>query len=220
MTEPLSYHAIELVANAPAAIQKFHQEMSKNAPIAPANRLETLLGRISEGSDEAVWEMLDRYSSNLRRVVRRHLPQQLQGKLDSEDLVQSVWRSFLGNRGELSWIKSVDELAAYLVGMARHKAKETQRHFTQRKGFDVRRETSPDQDRRVDHHDARHERPSQIIERRERWQQALERVGEHGQAIVSLRLSGMNQQEVADQLGISKAKVQRTLTALLQSVSV
>src|SRR5260370_11205308 len=53
-----------------------------------------LLARIQGGDEEAARELLTRYESKVRLVVRRQLPRLLRSRFDSLDFLQSVWGSF------------------------------------------------------------------------------------------------------------------------------
>ena len=56
--------------------------------------IRELLARIKNGDEEAARELLSRYESKVRLVVRRQLPRLLRSRFDSIDFLQSVWGSF------------------------------------------------------------------------------------------------------------------------------
>src|SRR5271167_2852245 len=56
--------------------------------------IQELLARIQNGDDGAARELLNRYESKVRMVVRRQLPRLLRSRFDSLDFLQSVWGSF------------------------------------------------------------------------------------------------------------------------------
>ncbi|HMF35814.1 MAG TPA: ECF-type sigma factor, partial [Isosphaeraceae bacterium] len=56
--------------------------------------IRELLARIKNGDEEAARELLNRYESKVRLVVRRQLPRLLRPRFDSIDFLQSVWGSF------------------------------------------------------------------------------------------------------------------------------
>lgn len=192
--------------------------------------LEELLRDIAGGSDEAVWTLIDRYSKNIARLVRRQLPAEIQTKLDPGDIVQSIWKSLLRRGRDLSFDTS-EQFLAYLAGMARLKVFETHRRYRYQ-ATDVRREvnirfvrdTEGDDNVRYDggHEpsDSRCENPAAMAAARERWQNAITRLGDRGHQVVELKLKGLSPNEIAEQLSISTSTVQRTLSALLSSLSV
>lgn len=193
---------------------------------APANDRSTfkeLVELAADGSDEAIWTLLDRYSKNILRVVRRHLPAEIRSKVDSTDIVQSVWKSLLRNEARFDSDCSPEQLIAYLAGMARLKVYETHRHFTTMKG-DVHRERSlsshaEDPTGPVEVRDNRTPRPDVIASARDNWSRAIDISGERGRRIVDMRLRGLTLSEISAEMNISLSTVRRALDALLQSLS-
>jgi len=195
------------------------------------SEFERLIARIAAGSDEAVWELLARYSSNIRRVVRRTLPQEIRGKMDSADVVQSVWTSLLRDPGKLGEIREVEQFIAYLVGMARLKVFEAHRRYTRVTGRNVRREIPIDANNaeemktgwrsadRLEVPDHAANTPSEIVAASESWNRALAREGERGRKIVELRLTGLTHGQIAERLKIGESSVRRILSSMLQSLT-
>ncbi len=199
--------------------------MSRPHSLEPSESLEKLIAQIAGGSEEAVWELLHRYSKNILRVARRHLPSAIRSKFDSEDVVQSVWKSLIERPSCLADFRDTGRLVAYLEGMARLKATEKYRRFTKTQAHSVRRETplrppvkncGPScTDPTTDH---RARTPSSLASSREHWTLAYEKEGARGQEVIRLRLLGLTQDQVAEQLGISKSTVRRILHSMLQSL--
>lgn len=188
----------------------------------PQSTFKELIELAANGSDEAVWMLLDRYSKNVLRVVRRHLPAEIRSKVDSTDIVQSVWKSLFRNQAKFDADCSPEQLIAYLAGMARLKVYETHRHFTTMKG-DVRREQSQPPGRDAEAFEARDHRtprPDVIACARDNWARAIGAFGDRGQTIVNLRLRGLTLSEIAVEMNLSLSTVRRVLDALLQSLSI
>jgi RNA polymerase sigma factor (sigma-70 family) len=194
--------------------EKLSDSPKQQAP----TRFELLLKRIASGSDEAVWELLETYSSNILRVARRRLPQELRGKVDSIDIVQSVWKSFIRRGVPLEKVNTAEQLIAYLGGMAKFKVFETHRHYSEAQGFDVRREVPLSTNGHALAADRR-DRPSEIASARENWARAVDKLGEMGRSVVQLKLEGHTLDEIADRVGASKRTVQRLLASVLQSLT-
>jgi RNA polymerase sigma factor (sigma-70 family) len=205
---------------------KFFLELSV---VTPANQnFESLMGRLAEGSEEAGWELLERYSTNILRAVRRHLPAKLRRTVDSTDIVQSVWKSLLRKGPELDSLGTPDQLVAYLAGMARLKVLEFQRAHDRRQPHDLTsglRATDSTEGREpfsgvdvAECRDVRRKTPSSIVEFREAWNLALEQSGARGERVVELRLQGRTLDQIADELNLSKRTVQRILAAMLESL--
>jgi RNA polymerase sigma factor (sigma-70 family) len=189
--------------------------------------LEALLAEIAAGSDTAVWEVIERYSKNILRVVRRTLPAEIQTKLDPSDVVQSVWKSLL-RRGASAEFATADRFLAYIVGMARLKVFETHRRFTKYEATNIRREVAvsghrPHDDGEdsgcIDLADPHRQTPDAVAVFRENWNLALNEAGPRGIEVVRLRLQGHTLDEIAECLAISKRTVQRVLGELFASLT-
>lgn len=189
---------------------------------------EVLIRRISEGSEDAVWEVLERYSTNILRVVRRHLPNELRPKIDSIDIVQSVWKSLLRKGDGFDHISSAEHFVGYIAACARNKVLETHRNYTQHACADIRREVPLTSDQRDndgaltrvrDLPDRRADNPGDNATAREKWELAVQRAGERGQRVVQLRLQGMTLDEIAEETGMTKITVRRDLDAILSCLT-
>jgi RNA polymerase sigma factor (sigma-70 family) len=171
---------------------------------------------------------LDRYSTNILRVVRRHLPSELRSKVDSVDIVQSVWKSMLTKGAAFDHIKSVDEFVGYIAVVARNKVFETHRKFSQNTKRDIRREqpisgnSGGGKDHLTDsplsYPDPRTPDPSAVVHARENWNRAISDGGEVAEHIIELRLQGMTVAEIADELGETQYLVRQTMASILKSL--
>src|SRR5689334_20521971 len=92
-------------------------------------KFDELLARLRLGEEGAFWELLDRYGSYIRRVVRQSLNPRLRGKFDSVDFMQAVWASFFRQREEIDAFATPDNLIGFLVAVARNKVAMEHRKF-------------------------------------------------------------------------------------------
>jgi RNA polymerase sigma factor (sigma-70 family) len=209
---------------------KKSKKVETGSQSASKESFEALVERIAEGSEAAVWELLQRYSTNILRVVRRRLPSEIRTKIDSVDIVQSVWKSLLRKGAPLDQITTVEHFVAYLAGSARLKVFEAHRHYTRCEASNIRREVpiNPHVGREVKRGvdeltnrfvDRKAHTPSAYISARDNWEQAIEKVGSRGRDVVQLKLQGMTLDEIADHMALSKSTVRRILDSLLQSLS-
>jgi RNA polymerase sigma factor (sigma-70 family) len=190
----------------------------------PKRSLDELIAEIAEGSHSAVWELMDRYYSNVQRIVRRNLPVAIRSKVDSTDIVQSVWHSLLRRPPQLN---STDAFLSYLISMAKNKIIEKHRRYVGTHARDVRRERplaigrQSDEDAAgpIDSLPSHGNTPSAVAIAREAWNSAIESAGDRARQIVELRLQGLRLDDVAERLGISTSTVRRTLDHMLQSLS-
>lgn len=177
---------------------------------------QILLQRVCEGSEDAAWELVDKYGDHIRRAVRRSLDARLRSKFDSLDFVQLVWSSFFRARGRAQRFNHPKELVAFLHAMARNKVgMETRRRLNTQK-FDVGRERSldalPDQDSMTPA--SREDAPVATAIAREQWNRIMQDHPEHYQEIIRMRLQGHTCSGIADSLGLSERTVRRFLKKL------
>jgi len=192
---------------------------------------EQLLKELANGSEEAATRIVDLYSSNILRAVRRSLPRAIRSKIDSVDIFQSVWMSVLAKRTRLAQLDTPKRFVAYLAGTARLKVLEKYRHYTRMQGFDVRREqrmsdpidpknaTTPVTQTKATLVDAKHPPASAVAEAREAWQTLMSNCNDRDQKVVQLRLKGKSFEDIADQLNVSTKTIQRTLQKLLLAIT-
>src|SRR5438128_2121154 len=77
------------------------------------------MSRSPEEAREAVEALYRAYTPYLRAIVRRNLSDQLKGKFDSMDVVQSVWVQVARQLGQEGWhIDNEDQLRALLATIA------------------------------------------------------------------------------------------------------
>src|SRR6266496_3280158 len=101
---------------------------------AQPSNIRELLARIQSGDEQAARELLARYESKVRLVVRRQLPRLLRSRFDSIDFLQSVWGSFFRRiRMGPSEFEDSRHLVAFLARAARNKVIDEYRRAGSRK---------------------------------------------------------------------------------------
>jgi RNA polymerase sigma-70 factor (ECF subfamily) len=90
-----------------------------------------LFQRLAGGDPRAAEAIFQRYAGNLVRVAAEHLNRKLAGRVDGEDVVQSVFRTFFRRSvaGEFT-IDSSDQLWRLLVTITLRKARAKARFHT------------------------------------------------------------------------------------------
>src|SRR6266478_1541359 len=76
-------HSVELVGRETAAMPDAHES-------------KVLVSRWRAGDQDAAKELFDRYASRLVALARKQISQRLASRVDPEDIVQSVFRTFFG----------------------------------------------------------------------------------------------------------------------------
>jgi RNA polymerase sigma factor (sigma-70 family) len=175
-----------------------------------------LIRQVREGSEDAAWALVERYGDRVQRAVRRSLNQRLRSKFDSLDFVQLVWSSLFRTRSRLDRFERPEELAAFLITMARNKVgMEVRRRLCTDK-YNVNREVSLDGNLfDVPGPLSSHEPPPiEVAIARERWENLMGGQPERCRRIVGLRLQGNTCQQIADELGMAECTVRRFLKKL------
>lgn len=172
-----------------------------------------LMRRIQGGDEEAVRQLLDQYGAHVFRAVRRSLSRAIRSKYDSQDFVQSVWKSFFTRREELKGFDTPDQLIAFLTRVAGNKVIDQGRHHLRTEKADVTRERSiTDRDCvRTPAHDPS---PSEVAVANELWGRIIAGQPEHYRRILDLRAAGYTYQQIADELKINERTVRRVLNKL------
>ena len=170
--------------------------------------------QLRQGDNAAATAVFERYAARLIAVARTHLDARLRRRVDAEDVLQSVLRTFFvrlagGNVTLINW----DSLWGFLVCITVRKcarARERNRAGVR----DVKREAaSPESDDsgRVWEVIGREPGPQDGALLNEALDQATRGLTEQGGQAVMLTLQGLSVPEVAEQLGCSVRKVYRVL---------
>ncbi|MGP0065165.1 MAG: RNA polymerase sigma factor [Isosphaeraceae bacterium] len=179
-----------------------------------SGNIQDLLSRIKDGDEGAARELLTRYESKVRLVVRRQLPRLLRSRFDSLDFLQSVWGSFFHKiRTGPNDLNEEQSLIAFLAWAARNKViDEYRRAATQKQ--DITRE------QRLEVHADKEEclavgdTPSQLAQAHETYDRLRDLLPEGRRVILELKAAGYSCREIGDRLGMSERKVQRVLEDL------
>jgi RNA polymerase sigma factor (sigma-70 family) len=178
-----------------------------------------LIQQVRDGSEDAAWELVNQFGESVRRAVRRALNEKMRSKFDSLDFVQLVWGSLFRVRDKLERFERPEQLAAYLVAMARNKVgMEIRRQLVAAK-HNIAREQSLDQltaqggSQLV----SRQPMPIEVAIARERWNRLLQGQPHHYRKIILLRLRGYTYQGIAEVVHLDECTVRRFLKRLLDA---
>lgn len=184
---------------------------------------------MTQGSEDAAWELAEVYTPHIMRAIRASLPSVIRTKIDSLDCAQAVWASILLNRDRLVQFHKPEQFIGYLAAMARNKVIDMHRHFlTQKKNVHNEVIISTLEQGRTDQAEsdnsvkdflakANDPTPSQMAVARETWQQLMNQSSDRDRQIISMRIEGMAYQAIADRLSVSEKTVQRALKGLLEN---
>jgi RNA polymerase sigma-70 factor (ECF subfamily) len=177
---------------------------------------EALMEGIRCGSEQAAWELVERYGPELRRAVRRALSARLRPKFDSLDFVQLVWCSFFRNSERVVRFSHPEDLVAFLTQLATNKVIDETRRRLVLDQRNVNRER-PLRDVPEDHPSFTDPAPAAIdvVIAHERWEEIVSEQPDKYRRIIELRLLGMSNYEIGKRLQIAHTTVDRFLERLL-----
>lgn len=181
------------------------------------NEESVWLNGVVELQDGYEADAVARFSSRLIALARSRMPERLKGRVDPEDIVQSVFRSFfIGNQaGEFVFQESSD-VWRLLAAITYRKVQQSIRHH-HRQRRDVSRETSEGVSPGLDSDDAATASSLAIMD--ELIERLTQLIPERHRAIFTLRLENYSVEEIADRIGVSTRTVERALAMIRQAAT-
>jgi RNA polymerase sigma-70 factor (ECF subfamily) len=172
------------------------------------------MARLRGGDGDSAREVFDRFAHRLVALAASRLPAALSAKVDPEDVVQSVFRSFFvrhadGRLTPDNW----DELWTLLTVLTVRRCGHKVEHFRAARR-DVRREAAPSStpDSAPGWDGAAPDpTPAEAVLLAETLQQVLDDLREEQRPIVLLRLQGYSHREISEQVGWTVRTVERVL---------
>jgi RNA polymerase sigma-70 factor (ECF subfamily) len=186
-----------------------------------ASDIPAFLARIHAGDEAAARELLARYESEVRLVVRRQLPRLLRSRFDSLDFLQSVWGSFFRRIRTANGPAEFEDsrhLVAFLARAAKNKVIDEYRRAASQKQDMHREEPLWGDGGRPKDVPAVTDTPSQVAEAREVFAKLRDLLPEDRRHILEMKADGLSSREIGERLGISERTVQRVLEDLRKRV--
>ena len=178
---------------------------------------ESWLVRLNEGDAAAVERLFLDYESYLRITVRRRLGAHLRTKVDSADIVQSVFADVLGGLRKSGWrFSGRPQLQAFLRRIACRRIADRYQEHRQALG----RERPLDEAQAGSLPASPAPRPSQVAQGREFGDRVLDHCTPAHREIVNLRMSGLTMREIAERTGLHEGSVRRVLYDLARRMSI
>jgi RNA polymerase sigma-70 factor (ECF subfamily) len=174
---------------------------------------EDLLARLRTGDDEAARRVFDQFARRLIGLARLRLDHRARGKVDAEDVVQSVFRTFFMRLQDGQFdLRDRDSLWALLVAITSHKCgRAVKQLHAQRR--DVRRESAPPADDSGGGWEvfAAEPTPAEAAILAELVEQVFSGLSERERRILELHLQGHDADAIAEQVRRSTYTVQDVL---------
>lgn len=182
--------------------------MDENAP------LTDLIKRVRQGDPQATEELFAHYSQRLSRLAEEHLSRKLSGRVEGEDVVQSVFRTFFRRsaQGEFK-IDSRAQLWRLLVKITVHKARmQGRRHTAAMRHVDAEQH-GDDMEWLLTLAD-RSPGPEETVILMDQIEDLLRGLPSLYCQVLEQRLQGSSVAEISTQLGISRQTAYRMLNLL------
>ena len=176
-----------------------------------------LMDDLRAGDPAAVAEVARRYGRIIRAVVRRNLHPRLRTRLDSIDVVQDVWASFLRADRDRLEFESPGALVAYLQQVAYHRTVEVYRERFETQKNDITRETPGETGVRPR---VSPPTPSMCVSAGEQYEQLLNKLPEGHRVILRKLREGHDNQDIARMANVSLSTVNRVVKRLKELAGV
>jgi RNA polymerase sigma factor (sigma-70 family) len=165
------------------------------------------------GDQEAARQIYDRYVERLLALARRRLGHRVSSRVDPEDVLQSVFRTFFQRvKAGRFQIDDEDDLCKLLMRITVHKTLRKIAAETAAKR-DPRREASTgadSEDRLYDLCD-REPTPDEAVDFLDQLEHLLGKFTPQQRQILEMRLQGFNNDEIAQKLGTYDRRIRRVL---------
>ncbi len=180
-------------------------------PDVPDDRM--ILSMFRAGNEQAARELYERYVDRLLALARKRISQRMASRVDPEDIVQSVFRTFFGRvkKGQFR-IADQDDLCKLLVRITVHKTlrqvafhKAAKRDPSLEAGQDG---YSAEGIQRVLDDEPGHEDAVAFLDQLEHF---LAQLRPEERQILEMRMQGYSNDEIAKKLNIYDRKIRRTI---------
>jgi RNA polymerase sigma factor (sigma-70 family) len=176
-----------------------------------------LMSRLQAADGGAAAEVVERFTRRLIALARQHLDDRLRQKVDAEDVLQSVFKSFFLRQRAGQWtLPDWDSLWALLAVITVRKCGQWADHFhAQRRdlGREAEQAPAPDAGREVQLF-AREPTPSEVLILTETVERLLSDLEERDREIVTLALQGYTAAEISTQVNRPERTVYRLLARI------
>jgi RNA polymerase sigma-70 factor (ECF subfamily) len=172
---------------------------------------QTLLNLLRRGDEQAAQQVFDAYVNSLLKLARKRISQRLNRRVDPEDIVQSVFRTFFRRvkEGQLQIVEE-DDLGKLLTCMTTRKAlRQVAKHTAAKR--DCSREGDPDAPIAMEDVAAVEPSPEVVVAFLDLLEHFLGSLRPQDRQILELRLEDYGTLEIARILGTSDRHVRRAL---------
>jgi RNA polymerase sigma-70 factor (ECF subfamily) len=179
--------------------------------------LDVLIEKLNGGDVDAAERAFLAYEPYLRMAIRRQLNGPLRTKLDTMDIVQSVWADVLCGFRDAGWrFTDRSHLRAFLMKVARNRLIDRRRQHHRA----LEQERPLDQAAVAELPHASQPRPSEIAQEHELWKRMLDECSPGHREILILKRQGVPNGEIARRTGLHEGSIRRILYELARRLSI
>ncbi len=174
---------------------------------------DDLIKRLRSGSDTAAREVFDRYVERLLILSKRRIGQRMNSRVDPEDVVQSVFRTFFTRmKNDKFEIAAEDDLFKLLVRITTHKTlRQIAHHKAAKRDPNAEIAQGDDANEMLLQAMDSEPTPETIVSFMDQLEHFLGQLAPEDRQILELRLQGHSTEEIAQQLGSYDRKIRRVL---------
>ena len=195
--------------------QSVEETDRRSQPGSPDRSFDDVMARLRAGNQEAATEIFNRFAYRLIALARSRLDSRTRAKLDPEDVIQSVYKSFFVRFAEGQFdLQTWDSLWSLLTVITLRKCGHHTEYF-HAACRDVGREATPPPSREDSIASwqaiARDPTPSEAVILAETLEAVMHGLDERERQILALSLQGHTTQEISSQVGRTERTVRRAL---------
>jgi RNA polymerase sigma-70 factor (ECF subfamily) len=180
-------------------------------PVSPEDQV--LMEKWRAGDEDAARRLYDCYVERLLALARRRLSHRLNSRLDPEDVVQSVFRTFFERVKEGRFhVEEKDDLCKLLVRITVHKTlRKVAVHTAAKRDLGQEMGQGKEAQERIQElldHEPSPDEAAAFLDQLEHFFSSLR---PQERQILELRMQGYNNDEIAAKLGIYDRKIRRVI---------
>jgi RNA polymerase sigma-70 factor (ECF subfamily) len=161
--------------------------------------------------EAAARELVDQFLDRLVALARKRLSQRLASRVDPEDVVQSVFRTFFSGAKKGKWhIKDQNDLCKLLMRICVNKVlKQVEHHMAEKRDPRLEAEQGSRTTERLQQLLAHGPTPEAEVLFLDQLDALLRKLGPDDRRVVEMRMQGYSNEEIAAQLGTHDRKIRR-----------
>jgi RNA polymerase sigma-70 factor (ECF subfamily) len=182
------------------------------APRKPADT-RSLVDRCRAGDEDAAQQLFDHYVNRLLPLARVRLSQRVASRVDAEDIVQSVFRTFFKRlkAGEFQ-IEEADDLCKLLVRITVHKTlRQISYHRAGKRDCNLETRQTEESQSQLFQTLGRDPGPEVCVAFLNQLEHFLGQLKPDERQVLELRMQGHSNEEIAQQLGTYDRKIRRVI---------